>query len=130
MSARDLQRERAHAANLARNAIAQEYAEALTNLGVPCAARQGWVVLLEPVGLVARLTPRPKVEYRVVDQRLPECIAQWPQCESGEYNPQCCRYPKSCSAGSSYMEAVLPQTPAAGATLPGDQIEADSKGGE
>lgn len=26
------------------------------------------------------------------------CRTQWPQAEEGEYDPRCCRYPKSCSA--------------------------------
>ena len=35
----------------------------------------------------------------LVDKRDPECVAQWSDCLSGEYNPACCRFPKSCSAG-------------------------------
>jgi hypothetical protein len=27
----------------------------------------------------------------------PECVAQWPDCHEGGYNPRCCRFPKSCS---------------------------------
>ncbi len=34
---------------------------------------------------------------QAVDRRRPECIANWPDCEEGEYNPSCCRFPKSCS---------------------------------
>ena len=26
-----------------------------------------------------------------------DCLQQWPECSSGEYNPACCRFPKSCS---------------------------------
>ena len=29
--------------------------------------------------------------------RNPECLKQWPDCVDGEYNPLCCRFPKSCS---------------------------------
>lgn len=29
--------------------------------------------------------------------RIPFCVAAWPECEDGEYNPKCCRFPKSCS---------------------------------
>jgi len=25
------------------------------------------------------------------------CVENWPGCTSGEYNPACCRFPKSCS---------------------------------
>ena len=29
--------------------------------------------------------------------RYPDCVASWPDCREGEYNPKCCRFPKSCS---------------------------------
>jgi len=25
------------------------------------------------------------------------CLANWPEAENGAYNPNCCRFPKSCS---------------------------------
>lgn len=34
-----------------------------------------------------------------VDRRDPECVKRWPDCVDGEYNPSCCRFPKSCSCG-------------------------------
>jgi regulator of replication initiation timing len=36
---------------------------------------------------------------KVIDDRDPECVAKWPECESCLYDPRCCRFPKSCSAG-------------------------------
>lgn len=30
-------------------------------------------------------------------RRLTSCVERWPDCASGEYNPACCRFPKSCS---------------------------------
>lgn len=30
-------------------------------------------------------------------RRLRTCVENWPECRSGEYNPKCCRFPKSCS---------------------------------
>lgn len=30
-------------------------------------------------------------------RRLKTCVEAWPDCVSGEYNPACCRFPKSCS---------------------------------
>jgi hypothetical protein len=30
-------------------------------------------------------------------RRLKSCVEQWPDCQEGEYNPRCCRFPKSCS---------------------------------
>ena len=51
---------------------AQEQADALTALGVPCAVRSGWVALLDPVGLRIKLdtsgavTGSPKMESRGV----------------------------------------------------------------
>ena len=29
--------------------------------------------------------------------RDPECVANWPDCYEGGYDPSCCRFPKSCS---------------------------------
>ena len=29
--------------------------------------------------------------------KLPSCLEAWPECESGKYDPRCCRFPKSCS---------------------------------
>lgn len=34
------------------------------------------------------------------DTRDPSCVEAWPECESGAYNPRCCRFPKSCSCES------------------------------
>lgn len=31
------------------------------------------------------------------DTRSPECVAAWPDCYDGGFNPRCCRFPKSCS---------------------------------
>lgn len=43
---------------------------------------------------------RPKAGYNLHDNRDPDCVRKWPQCFSGEYDPKCCRFPKSCSAGT------------------------------
>jgi hypothetical protein len=31
-------------------------------------------------------------------RRIRACVEAWPECETGEYDPRCCRFPKSCSA--------------------------------
>lgn len=31
-------------------------------------------------------------------RRLKSCVEAWPECATGDYNPACCRFPKSCSA--------------------------------
>jgi hypothetical protein len=36
-------------------------------------------------------------------RRLKSCVEQWSDCFTGDYDPQCCRFPKSCSA-SVYRE--------------------------
>lgn len=33
-------------------------------------------------------------------RRDSRCVAEWSACSDGEYNPHCCRWPKSCSATS------------------------------
>ncbi|WP_033338884.1 hypothetical protein [Catenuloplanes japonicus] len=41
-------------------------------------------------GIVASLPPRRR--------RLKACVEAWPEAETGDYDPRCCRFPKSCSA--------------------------------
>lgn len=40
--------------------------------------------------------------------RLKGCVEAWPGCADGEYNPACCRFPKSCSC-ASYDDQVAPE---------------------
>ena len=39
-------------------------------------------------------------------RRLAACVEQWPECSDDEYNPKCCRFPKSCSCTSYDDETV------------------------
>jgi hypothetical protein len=39
-------------------------------------------------------------------RRLRSCVEAWPDCEEGEYNPACCRFPKSCSCTIYNAETV------------------------
>lgn len=50
--------------------------------------------------------------------RNPSCVEQWPECGSSEYDPQCCRFPKSCSC---YIKATDLPAPAAGEPTGGTQ---------
>lgn len=36
-------------------------------------------------------------EHDLATRRLKACVELWPGCESGMYDPRCCRFPKSCS---------------------------------
>lgn len=36
-------------------------------------------------------------EEKLLEDRNPECVENWPECENGKYHPLCCRFPKSCS---------------------------------
>lgn len=38
-------------------------------------------------------------------RRLAACVENWPECASGQYNPACCRFPKSCSC-TSYRDGI------------------------
>ena len=53
-------------------------------------------------GVVAEEPP----SMKVLDERDPECVKAWPDCASGAYDPACCRFPKSCSAGVVRMVPV------------------------
>jgi len=49
-----------------------------------------------------------------VAESLPErrprgCVENWPEAETGAYDPRCCRFPKSCSA-TVYDEAHVAET--------------------
>lgn len=39
--------------------------------------------------------------------RLKSCIEEWPECVDGEYNPSCCRFPKTCSC-TGYSDNIDP----------------------
>ena len=41
------------------------------------------------------------------DLRAEDCIKQWPECESGLYDPRCCRFPKPCSCDSAAISAAF-----------------------
>lgn len=47
----------------------------------------------------AGVVPEEPAAPKLVDARDPECVKVWPGCASMEYDPRCCRFPKSCSAG-------------------------------
>lgn len=40
------------------------------------------------------------------DDRDPTCVSNWPECHTFGYDPRCCRFPKSCSAGTVHVEEV------------------------
>jgi hypothetical protein len=53
------------------------------------------------------------------DPRHPACVAAWPECIDGEYHPNCCRFPKSCSCtpvgpaanGPAVADDIAPRAP-------------------
>lgn len=54
--------------------------------------RDGALTLADAVKEIgSKTTILPPVE------RNPECLANWPGCYEGGYNPHCCRFPKPCS---------------------------------
>lgn len=38
--------------------------------------------------------------------RFKYCVEVWPECVDGEYNPACCRFPKSCSCDAGSAEPL------------------------
>jgi len=52
----------------------------------------------EPADAMSEL-PAASAEVRPsgLAERDPECVANWPDCYEGGYDPSCCRFPKSCS---------------------------------
>lgn len=39
-------------------------------------------------------------------RRLKQCVKNWPECKDGDYNPSCCRFPKSCSCMGYNPETI------------------------
>lgn len=59
-----------------------------------------WAAIAEEtLGVPVGEGEQPAPKATLVDERDPACVAEWPECGSGEYDPRCCRFPKSCSAG-------------------------------
>lgn len=59
--------------------------------------------------VAARVVPElseGRTAYVPIETELSACLKAWPDCESGEYHPSCCRFPKSCSAPD---ESVVPE---------------------
>jgi hypothetical protein len=52
----------------------------------------------------------PTDPFSAADARDPACVAKWPECESGAYDPRCCRFPKSCSC-TAYDEPAAASAP-------------------
>ena len=65
---------------------------------------------------------RPVVAGEVISDRRPRlraCVERWPECATGDYDPACCRFPKSCSADVCYEESIGPAE-LEGAVVPDD----------
>lgn len=48
-----------------------------------------------------------------VRERNPECLDVWPDCVEWEYDPRCCRFPKSCSCDLRPRQRPTHPTPEA-----------------
>ena len=55
-----------------------------------------------PVPDITKEASRPAL----VDNRDPECVKAWPGCHTFGYDPACCRFPKSCSAGTIALDTT------------------------
>lgn len=60
------------------------------------------IAWIDRAGVVAE-EPEP---MKLVDERDPECVKAWPECHTFGYDPACCRFPKSCSAGEVHTVPV------------------------
>lgn len=115
MTDRDRKRQEAWIKAEARRQVAQEQADALTALGVPCAVRSGWVALLDPVGLGARvgeLTARLDAIAQTAEQIAYNC-----ECQVGGVDALSVDTDWLLSE-SRWRPDVWPPSPATEATLP------------
>lgn len=78
---------------------------------------------------IAELGPRvpEAVSTALVDERDPQCVKAWPGCHSFGFDPKCCRFPKSCSAGAVRLAPAetLVRCDYCGGALPSVQNRAD-----
>lgn len=44
-------------------------------------------------------------------ERDPICVQRWPDCAEGEFDPRCCRFPKSCSCTVVHGETFTAPVP-------------------
>lgn len=49
------------------------------------------------IGLTRKAVDYPEDGSYIVAEVDPQCLERWPECVDGAYDPQCCRWPKSCS---------------------------------
>ncbi|GEL47422.1 hypothetical protein CHO01_25380 [Cellulomonas hominis] len=76
-----------------------ECCAAVTNTGQSCLGRTRLTAgKVADTVLAARGDAAPSVTPALRERRLRACVERWPEAETGEYNPSCCRFPKSCSA--------------------------------
>ncbi len=63
------------------------------------------------------------------DLRDPECVKAWPECRDGDYNPACCRFPKSCSCGGLNVGGYWRASDREPSPLPAEMVRAAAKEG-
>ena len=61
------------------------------------------------IGVEEEITER--LGLLIPDNRDPECVERWPECEDGMYDPRCCRFPKSCSCSTKVSNDTTKTTP-------------------
>lgn len=65
-----------------------------------------------PLTLAPDADPAPaEASLRPYTRRLASCVEQWFDCESGKYDPSCCRFPKSCSPHAVRPDSRLEPQP-------------------
>lgn len=79
-----------------------------TGGGCSCVGSAGCGVSLRPffahaAAEGARLAAERGLAGEGTDARSETCVAAWPECYSGGYDPRCCRFPKSCSCSSEAL---------------------------
>ncbi len=50
-----------------------------------------------------------EIKHEIRSRRLLVCVDAWPECETGKYDPRCCRFPKSCSC-TIYDEKTIDES--------------------
>lgn len=93
---------RAWADTMALNSLGAPAGRFYNMPGIIAAVRDGITAALAIVErdhyVYRRSTPEEIAARPKPTPRLRQCVENWPDAEEGEYNPSCCRWPKSCSA--------------------------------
>ncbi len=62
------------------------------------AIRAAFAIVERDNAVIPKMTAEQLAALTRPKRRLKECVERWPDAQTCDYDPRCCRFPKSCSA--------------------------------